>query len=365
MKTSQILLSKIIFAAIFTIHTFSSWAQSDTLRPFHAGLVFPISSNGLKAGEYTNRFSLHAIAGLSKNETGAAVAGAVNVIKSDAHGAVVSGVMNLVGNSADGVQVAGFANIVKHEAAGAQIAGTLNLAGSAKGVQVAGFSNLTHGDAGGLQIAGFSNLTGGNVKGMQVSGFLNTSRNVNSQVAGAINIAKNVKGVQIAGLINIADSSDYPIAILNFVKNGEKSIGVSVDETLTTMATFRSGGRVLYGILGVGYNFKDDGRSVYAMEAGLGAHIPVVGSFRINTEVVNQNLSDFKKGDYAKYSLRILPSYKIKEKIEIFGGPTVNYSYYSNDKGYDYIAKFIWNKTGSSHSQGVYIGFNAGVGFNL
>ena len=326
-----------------------SFAQSDTIRPVHVGLIYPLSSNGLKAADYTNRFSLHAIAGLSKNEMAAAVSGAANIITQNANGAIISGVINLIGNSAKGVQIAGFANMIKNDAAGAQIAGVLNLSGSASGVQVAGFGNVTKGKAAALQI----------------SGFLNKSGDVNSQIAGFINVAKKVKGVQLAGLINIADSSDYPIAILNFVKNGEKSIGFTIDETLTGMATFRSGGRVLYGILGAGYNFKDDGRSVYAVEAGLGAHIPVAGPFRINTEVVNQYLSDFKKGEYAKYALRILPAYKITKEIELFGGPTLNYTRYSNDKGYGYIDKFIWSRAGSTYFQGVYVGFNAGVQFNL
>jgi hypothetical protein len=49
--------------------------------------------------------------------------------------------------------------------------------------------------------------------------------------------------VQIAGFINIADSSDYSIGIINIIRQGEKGIGVSVDETKTAMVSFRSGGR--------------------------------------------------------------------------------------------------------------------------
>ena len=333
------------FCFIIFLSSGKSFAQGDTIRPVHVGLVYPISSNGLNAAAYTNRFSLHAIAGLSKNETAAAVSGVANIITQNANGAVISGVINLVGNSAKGVQVAGFANMIKNEAVGAQLAGVMNLSGSANGIQVAGFGNLTKGDANGLQI----------------SGFLNKSGNGNSQIAGFINIAKKVKGVQVAGLINIADSSDYPIALFNFIKNGEKSIGITVDETLTSITSFRSGGKVLYGIVGAGYNFKNADHSLYALEAGLGAHIPVAGNFRINTEVVNQYLSEFKRGDYNKSSLRILPAYKLGKKLEIFGGPTVSYVQFSQDKGYDFVDKFIWKKNGPNDFQGVYIGFNAGI----
>ena len=345
MKKFSGIISHVLYIAFLVSGiAFSAFAQSDSIRPFHVGLVYPISSNGLKAADYTNRFSLHAIAGLSKNETAAAISGAANIIKQDANGAIISGVINLIGNSANGAQVAGFSNIIKNEANGAQIAGFLNLTGSAESVQIAGFSNLVKGD----------------VKGLQLSGFLNKGKNVSNQVAGFMNIAKNVKGVQLAGLINIADSSDYPIALLNFVKNGEKSVSLSLDETLTGMATFRSGGRILYGILGVGCNFKDDGKSLYAVESGLGAHFRISNGFRINTEIVSQQLSDFKKGHYSKHNIRVLPAFRLG-RIEIFAGPTINYVNYTQDKGYSFIKNYMWSKNGSKDFQGIYAGVVGGL----
>ncbi|HEV7382354.1 MAG TPA: hypothetical protein VGN64_21310, partial [Dyadobacter sp.] len=285
-------ISAFIFHIILGISTSVS-GQSDSLRQVHVGIVYPISSNGLKAADYSNRFSLHTIAGVSDNELAVAIAGGVNIIKHDAKGTTIAGIVNLIGNTANGAQIAGFSNIIRNNASGAQVAGVMNLAGSAEGVQIAGFSNITKGHA----------------KGLQLSGFLNKAENVGNQIAGGINIAKTVKGVQLAGLINIADSSDYPIAILNFIKTGEKSVSLSIDETLTTMATFRSGGRGMYGILGVGYNLTEDDKSLFGIESGLGAHIPVANRFRINTEIVSQQLSDFKKGSYAKHHFRILPAY--------------------------------------------------------
>ena len=339
---------KFISTVLLLIYSINSFAQTDTIRPVHIGLIYPISSNGVKAIQYTNRFSLHAIAGLSKNETALTIAGAANVIKQNAQGVQIAGVVNAIGNSANGTQIAGFANLIKNDAAGAQIAGFLNLSGSSEAVQIAGFSNIT-----------------GNSKGLQVAGFLNKSKNTNAQIAGFINIAKDVKGVQIAGFMNIADSSDYPIGLINIIKNGEKSIGLSVDETLTSITSFRSGGRVLYGIIGVGYNFKNSDHSFYALEAGLGAHISIVQNLRLNAEIVNQSLSDFKKGDYLKNSIRILPAYKFGNRLEIFGGPTINYVNYSQDKGFDFVKDHIWSKNGSRNFQAIYVGFNAGIQVKL
>jgi hypothetical protein len=336
-------ISAFIFHIILGISTSVS-GQSDSLRQVHVGIVYPISSNGLKAADYSNRFSLHTIAGVSDNELAVAIAGGVNIIKHDAKGTTIAGIVNLIGNTANGAQIAGFSNIIRNNASGAQVAGVMNLAGSAEGVQIAGFSNITKGHA----------------KGLQLSGFLNKAENVGNQIAGGINIAKTVKGVQLAGLINIADSSDYPIAILNFIKTGEKSVSLSIDETLTTMATFRSGGRGMYGILGVGYNLTEDDKSLFGIESGLGAHIPVANRFRINTEIVSQQLSDFKKGSYAKHHFRILPAYRFG-KMEIFAGPSINYVNYSQDRGYGFRSNYLWSKNGRRDFQGLYLGVTGGI----
>ncbi|GLU54304.1 hypothetical protein [Dyadobacter frigoris] len=340
--------SRKIFLAhsfVFICFSLSVLAQNEKTRLMHVGLIYPVSSNGLNAAEFTNKFSLHAISGISKNEIGVAISGVATVIKENAKGVQISGVANIIQDSADGVQIAGFMNLVRH---------------NARGLPVAGFLNLSE-SAGAAQVAGFGNITRESVKGVQVSGFLNKSKDVNSQISGFINLAKNVKGVQIAGLINIADSSDYPIALLNFIKNGEKSIGITVDETATTIASFRSGGRVLYGILGAGYNFKSDNKSLYGFEAGLGAHIPVAAKFRVNTELVNLMLSDFKSGDYFKNTLRILPAFKIADRFEIFAGPSINYVKYSKGKGNDLISHYIWKKENEKDFKGLYLGFNVGV----
>lgn len=348
-KYVNILVSFLLLSLFSFSFSVSTFAQEERTSIGHIGLIYPLSTNGKNADQYTNKFSLHAIAGLSKAETGVAISGIALLVKDSVTGVQISGVSNVILNSADGVQIAGVANVIRHDA---------------KGVQVAGFMNFGE-EAGAVQVAGFSNITSKSVKGLQLSGFLNKTENVNTQISGFMNIAKNVKGIQLAGLINIADSSDYPIGILNFVKNGEKSISLTTDETATVMASFRSGGRVLYGILGLGYNLKSDKKSLYGIEAGLGAHVAVSGKFRINTEVVSQTLSDFKSGSYYKNSLRILPAFKLSPQIEIFGGPNLNYVDYSRGKGNGLISHYLWKEARAEDFEGLYIGFSAGIQFIL
>lgn len=296
-------------------------AQNTTVageKHYNIGLTYPISSNGTGARYYTNTFSLNAVVGLSASEKGVSIAGVSNIILD-----------------------------------------------SAAGLQIAGFSNHIYNDAQGVQVAGFMNVVRNGSSGLLVAGFMNRSGNSGTQVAGFINIAKKVKGLQIAGFINIADSSDYPIGIVNIIRNGEKAIGVSTDETLTTFVSFRSGGHKLYGIVGLGYNNKGQ-RQLAAWEAGIGWHLITWGDFRLNTELVNIGLSDFSNGDCMRSSLRILPAFRLGQRIELFAGPSFNYLRSDKGQGTDLVTHYLWSDTNKNKElHGLYFGFMGGLSVAL
>lgn len=354
-------------------------AQTKKIRFAHIGFIYPLSTNGSEAKAYTNVLSLHALIGVSKSEKSFCAAGLSNVIYDYADGLVLAGLSNHVLNSANGLQAAGFLNTVRNEMRGLQASGFMNLAGNVNGFQCAGFCNITSYDMRGFQTAGFCNITNGNVKGAQaagfmnigrevkgtqVSGFMNMAQNVNTQVGGFINIAKEVKGVQLSGFINIADSSDYPIGIINIVKNGEKALGVTVDESGTTLATFRSGGRVLYGIIGAGYN-PASYNELFALEAGIGAHLRLSRHFRINFEGATQALTDFHSGEYLKTSVRILPALTIANRVDIFAGPSINHVQSEEFYGDDMSNHYLWTNTNFGSFNGLYIGAMGGIQFHL
>ncbi|WP_212006228.1 hypothetical protein [Chitinophaga sp. HK235] len=373
-------LAKIIILSLIAISNLATKVsgQSPLTRPAHVGLIYPISTNGKDAPAYTNQFSLHVFAGVSKAETGAAVAGISNIVKENVSGAVVAGFSNHIGNITRGVSVAGFMNTVHNKAQGAMVAGFINSAKELKGYQVAGFGNfaakgdtssgqlagfLNRGDTAQLSIAGFGNMH--RAAKVQLAGFINANGNAHTQIAGFMNIAKKVKGVQVAGFLNIADSSDYSIGIINIVKNGEKQFSLSIDETTTTILSFKSGGRVMYGIIGVGYNFKDaDTR--YAIQAGIGAHLFAGPRFRINVEATSTALTDFSKWQYHKQTLAILPAWRLGSRVEVFAGPTFNHVYSKDGVGEDLSGYYLWSKHYRNNKfWGDYIGGTAGVQVKL
>ena len=368
----------IVVAVLFLANT--TYSQTPLSSAAHIGLVYPLSSNGKNAAAYTNHFSLNLIAGLSKAETGVAIAGISNIIKDNATGVQVAGFSNHVGRTSRNAQVAGFMNQVKHDAGGAQVAGFLNLDGSMKGFQAAGFANIVSGDAEGTQVAGFMNKARNNTQAqvtgfanitnkgkVQVAGFLNKGDEVHTQVAGFINIARKVKGVQVAGFINIADSSDCPIGIINIVKGGERQVSVSIDETATLIGAFKSGGRILYGILGVGYNLKNTSTPMYALQGGIGAHLPLLSHFRLNVEGTNTVMTTFKgDGDYNRQTLGIYPAYRFGSRVEVFAGPTFNYVNSARSLGEDLVSHYIWSEhVRDNRFHGAYIGAAGGVQVRL
>ncbi|WP_257666535.1 hypothetical protein [Parapedobacter tibetensis] len=307
-------------------------AQERHVNPAHIGIVYPLSTNGKTAPTDTNNFSLHLIAGISQQENAFLVAGLSGIVRGNAYGTMISGVFNHVGNDAEGIQVAGILNHIKHHA---------------KGVQIAGLANIT-----------------GEANGLQVAGLMNRSGDVTTQVAGLINIAKKVKGVQIAGLINIAEESKYPIGILNIIKEGEMQIGLTVDEGGSTLVALRSGGKVLYGILGIGYNFKDD-EARYVLEGGIGAHLIAVKAFRVNVELVSISMTDFDDHTYNKHSFRSLAGYRITPRVELFAGPTFNHLLFDADQRDIRNDRYIWKREGKEHFNGLFIGGIAGVQISL
>jgi hypothetical protein len=301
-------------------------------KKINIGIVPPLSSNGTMATKDTNSFSLNAIAGVSAAETGLAIAG--------------------------------FGNFVRHNANGMLIAGFMNTLGGGNGFAVAGFGNFA-GVSSGTQIAGFINF-GGNVTNSQAAGFINLANKVKGvQISGFMNKAKNVQ-VQLAGFINIADTAGYQIGFINISKNGEKSISATIDQNQVLLFSLRSGGKFLYGIVGVGYDLYSK-KSVYAYEAGLGMHIVNAAPFRLNFEGGYTSLVDFKGLGYYRSTLALYPSIRLADHVDLFAGPSLNYMDTNLKEDVMGNQKYIssWGGKDGDDLHGFYIGYKAGVAIRL
>ncbi|RFS19701.1 hypothetical protein DVR12_21595 [Chitinophaga silvatica] len=371
MRVSYLLL--LLFTTVSKLQ-----AQDSSAHPINLGLVYPLSVYGKNAANQTDRVSVFAIAGVSKSTTAVAIAGVSNVIKQVGTGVQVAGFSNHIGTTWHSATVAGFMNQVKSHGDGAMVAGFMNSSVSFRGIQVAGFANFVKKEVYGSQVAGFMNvaklnstvqaagfLNSGSKANVQIAGFCNNADEASVQVAGFINKAHKVKGVQVAGFINIADSSDYPIGIINIVKGGERQISVSIDETATVIAAFKSGGRYLYGILGAGYNVKES-ESLYALQAGVGANVFSLPVARLRVEALSTMMTSFKGDYYNRISLNVFPSVHVGKRIEIFGGPTFNWLFTENGLGIDLRKHYLWSETYKhDRFRALYVGVSGGVAVKI
>lgn len=332
--------------------------NEDKNSAFQLSFITPLSTNGLRSCEYTNKVSLNLLVGVSKNEKYFTFGGLTNVILNDASGFQLAGISNHIGNEGRGFQFAGLANTNKSHFNGFQFAGLVNTAGSVNGVQFGGLANIAK-DASGFQLGGLANIAK-DINGFQFAGLINTAGDMNGfQFAGLINIAKDVKGVQFAGLVNIAENSDCPIGLINIIKNGEKSIAVTYDGIGNTVVSFRSGGKYTYGILGVGYNHKVKENGLVT-EAGFGAHIPIVKWFRINNELKAASIGCDNPVFNAGYSL--IPEFRICQHLGVFAGVGINYMHTDNVINNDVFPNHsLWKKYSTTKLQQLYIGYQVGV----
>lgn len=281
----------------------------------HVSFIPPLSTNGIKAGEYTNLFSFNLLAGISKNERAFTFGGLTNIIRNNSSGFQLAGLGNYVGNEGSGMLLSGLTNIVKNRYSGFQFAGLANVSGD-------------------------------------IDGF---------QFAGLFNVAKNVSGVQFAGLLNIADHSDYPIGLINIIKDGEMSIAATYNEIGTAGITFRSGGKVTYGILGVGYNHKAKG-DAFAVLGGFGAHININSWLRINNELTGETFGNFSDEITFKAGYALMPAFRVGQHVELFGGPSINYMQTDDaDNHKMFPSNSLWKKDDSSKLQQIYIGYQVGI----
>jgi hypothetical protein len=329
---------------------------------FQASLIYPSGTNGVRATQYTNKVSLNVLAGISRNEEAVTLGGLANIILHDATGLQAAGLYNHTGNDGTGVALSGLASYAGHDYRGLQVAGLANVVlHGASGLRVAGLYNHAGGDGRGFSLAGLANYTGRAYSGLQVAGLVNVAGSIQGvQLSPLVNVAGNVRGVQLAGLVNVAAESDYPIGLVNLIRNGEKSIAVACDETGSLAISFRSGGRVTYGIIGYGYTLKG-WRKAFFSEGGLGAHIRLAPRFRLNSEL-RLEVRHASANATIKAGCHWLAACRIAPHVEIFAGPGIHYMYSDDvsDTGL-FPRHSLWKKHGSGQWQQVYAGFRLGM----
>jgi len=247
------------------------------------------------------------------------------------------------------------------------------------GAQLAGFLNIAK-DVSGLQAAGYMNL-GKNVEGAQLAGFLNIADTVSGlQASGFLNLAKAVYGTQIS-FINVADTvSGVPIGVFTFVKKGGyKHAEFYAADDFGANVAFKLGVPKFYTMLALGAELKDEKRWGYGF--GFGSEWNAAKHFKVNTDlmayqIIEESYSHFPDGfldsDYLNLlsKFRLLGTVQFAKHFAIFAGPTLNVavSQYqapgSEEVGSTLPSHTFYNRTFDGETNvKIGLGFNAGIRF--
>jgi len=373
------------------------------------GFVYPLSTNGTEAYDYSNRLSIHALLGSAAALDGTEFAGFGNIEKDYVKGAQFAGFFNTVGNSVTGFQAAGFFNNAGN-VKGVQAAGFLNMSGVVKSkthrfnpkneaVQVAGFGNLDFADNLRFQAAGFFNV-GNQIDGFQGAGFFNVSRKVTGfqgsgfmgiaqqvkgaqvsgfmnlaekteglQMAGFLNVANQVKGYQI-GFINIADSiSDgIPIGFLSIVKNGYRRWEAWTSESLYANVGYKIGVKEFYNIFAIGGQFLPQ-NTRWGLGYGIGTIRDLNSKRQLSIEAMGYHINE---NTFWEERFRLFTQVKFlignKKRNSWHFGPTLNLltSQEVPERGI-FASRLpfyqLVNRTANGRNTKFWIGFQAGIRF--
>lgn len=233
------------------------------------------------------------------------------------------------------------------------------------GVEISGLFGINKHDVGPLQVAGIFNLTGGSQRGLQVAGIANQVMGTvkGLQVAGVYNQARRVHGVQLAGLVNVADSSDYPVGLLNFIGNGKRNVALEADENLRLSASLRTGGRILYGMVGLGYALDPKATLHYGIRAGVGAHIVRGNRFSLDAEFGNTLYTDFSRVQ-SQYTIAVSPQVKISDRLSITAAPGLHITD-GHERGIADQPRWKINALGSGNHTVLHGGVSVGLRYHF
>ena len=180
------------------------------------------------------------------------------------------------------------------------------------------------------------------------------------QFAGLVNVAKQAKGVQFADILNVAEESNFPIGLINIIKEGDKGVALTYDLLGNAVMSFRSGGKYTYGLLGVGCNAQIKERLV--VEAGYGLLIPVCRWLDVNNEFKATMIGYNSGYTRSNFSYMLAPSLTLWRHCNLFAGPSINYFMSDRASAATLLPNAgLWRKEGSRGIGQLYLGYQVGV----
>lgn len=175
------------------------------------------------------------------------------------------------------------------------------------------------------------------------------------------------KYIILCGLILIIHPAGLFAQSNDFRTSPEFTVALDYDNVGSTTASFRAGGRLFYGIAGLGYNWRAISDDAMVWKIGAGAHIGHGFLFNTDVELKATFYSTFKEIKTTQYTLSLLPGLKLTDQCEIYIGPDIGYMQTQHTGNEKLLKKGItlWDKESPTKLQHLYIGFTTGIRFRF
>lgn len=320
--------------------------DTKSISPIQVSFVYPLGSSGRKSIEKTYYLSLNMIGGKVGGVKGVELGGVLNINIQSTTGVQAAGVFNKTAKSNGAFQLAGFLNAVSEGSTSLQAAGVANLSNGDAKIQASGIANYSKGDA-----------------IIQAAGVLNKADGSSTQLA-PVNITR--KGGLQVGIVNVRDTTDgWMIGMLNIVKKGGLlEIELAGGDFIVASASLRTGLNQLYSIISIGVCSPS---KTYAQGFGLGTRVYTKNRWSGNIEVVFNGLnsrSTTESSFGALLQTKAAISYKITNMYTLFVAPSLN-TYLASESSVAPPSYSFWNSKNSKSESAMWLGFHAGIRFNL
>ena len=218
--------------------------------------------------------------------------------------------------------MAGGVNVTVKDVNKAQVAGGINVGRNITGAQMVGGINIAARTVGGGQVAGGVNYAR-EVTGGQIAGGLNIAVDTvrGGQVA-VVNFGRVVEGGQ-AGIINISDTiSGGSVGLLSFAWRGYHRFELSTTDVLLFTAAFRTGTRAFHNTLSYSPPLFEDR---WGFGYGMGTEPRIGKRGCLNIEATAEHVNERAEWIDAVNilgRLELLAGYDLGRHVVLFAGPT-------------------------------------------
>ena len=354
-------------------------------RAAQVSFLYPIGSNGITSGKFSNVFSFNILSGYNGGVNGFELGGLVNIDRKNMNGLQIGGLTNVVFGNANGLQIGGLVNHAR-SVNGAQIGGLVNTSlgfvegtqiggivnyalDSIDGAQIGGIANIstTSHSINGVQIGGIANLSLGKMNGSQISGIINVANRINGMQISLINVGVKVSGMQI-GLINISDSlSGVPIGLISISRTGMFHLDLFSNDFSYANTCLRLGSDKFYNTFAIGVTPNTSYGNRYSFGYGIGTHIDISKKIFMNIDALAWDIHYRSfiewRGINMVNQLRILPGWQITKGIGLYAGPCVNVEVIDDSFNSSVKTHLFSEHGGGTTGVNGWIGWTAGLQF--